>query len=137
MYTCNQYKVTAQCCLLIRRHEGIIPSTANDIPGHEGIIPSTANDKPNYSIFVGTRISPVINVLKSYCFKRDLKELKLGAVTIISESEFHARVARLVKKIDFILILLGSSLTLQLLFCRCIRIIYYKVVCKDHRGVTI
>ena len=39
------------------------------------------------------------NLLKSNCFKRDLKELKLRVVTITSESEFQARVTRLVHKI--------------------------------------
>ena len=55
-------------------------------------------------------------MLKSNCFKRDLKELNLGAVTITSESKLQARVTRMVKKLDVTLILLGCSLTLYLLF---------------------
>ena len=36
-------------------------------------------------------------MLKSNLFKRDLNELKLRAITITSESEFQARMTRLVK----------------------------------------
>ena len=78
-------------------------------------------------------------MLKSNCFKRDLKGLKHGAVTITSESEFQARVTRLVKKIRSYINLTGLLFDFVVLnlSCRPIRIIYYKVVCKDQHGVTI
>ena len=76
-------------------------------------------------------------MLKSNCFNRDLKELKLWAVTITSESEFQARVTRFVKKRRSYINLAGLLFDFVVIIFSRIRIIYYKVVCKDQREVTI
>ena len=62
-------------------------------------IPPTINQLLYTCLRTNKSYLTIKNMLKSNCFKRDLKEPKLGAVTITSESEFQARVTRLVKKL--------------------------------------
>ena len=75
VYTCNQYKVTMWCCLVIVGNEGIIPSTANDRPKS---LHACLHTNKSYLI--------IKKVLQSNYFKGELKELKLGTVTITSGS---------------------------------------------------
>ena len=122
---------TTQQCSVAWLQQGMRASYPLPLTLYQGMrasypLPLTINQITLYLFAHELVFLTIKNLLKSNCFKRDLKELKLGAVTITSESEFQARVTRLVKKIDHTLILLGCSLTLQLLFFRVLELFIIK-----------
>ena len=121
IYTCNEYKAIVQCCLVIPGHEGIILFTADVISGHEGIIPSTAN----------------VKFVKMKLFEAWLKRSQTR------RSHYHlwkwvpGTCDSISKKIRSYINFAGLHFDLVVIICSRIIIIYYKVVCKDQRGVTI